>query len=404
MSLAGFAGSNLITIILFWIAMAMVVGLGVITLFTIIYHRYIYPKRIYPKYDASFKPACSVILPCKGVPKDFEANIHSFMKLDYDRYEVIFCVESQQDAAVPYIKKLMATDSRAKLVVAGITKSCSQKNFNMLAAIRKATDTSDVYVFADSDIQLYPHWLDELVRPLSDTSITVTSGFRWLYPSRGTLGQIANSYQNFILLVFFSVASFFKDIGLWGGSMAIRRTDFEQLKVKDYWAQTVVDDMSLSRLIMKNSKKTIMVSSCITPTNDALETLRQSTMWFKRQVMFLKAYQRSQWFAALGLVFACLVLLILLPFSVIVSSLTHHSFSSTGGPAGLMFIAGNCCIGMLSPFLGKHPVLFRSILFQPVSLATVVSGILGTVFSNTVKWSGFKYTLQKGKVVSVERM
>lgn len=404
MFLQSLSGGAILPTIFLVLSIIIVTGLCFVTLFAIFYHRYIFPRLYLPSYDTSYLPRCTIILPCKGIPQDFENNIRSFIELDYKDYEVIFCVERDNDPAVPVINKLVNSDSRASLVIAGITKSCSQKNHNMIAAIEQA-DNPDVYVFADSDIKPSKSWLNELIRPLARDDITVVSGFRWLYSSTGKIGELTNAYQNAMLYVLFTFASFVNDVGLWGGSMAIKKREFEELGVKEFWKQAVVDDNSLSRLIMKNSKKSVMVSTCITPTDDALKTIRQSIHWFERQVMFLKAYQKPLWYSAIFLVTTCLCLQLLLPVSLLLSYYTDLTFIEAGGAATIVFFIGTMLCTLLYPLLGKQPTFFRFLVYQPVSLYSVLFGAFKTLFTNTVKWSGFHYKLNyRGKVISVEEL
>jgi cellulose synthase/poly-beta-1,6-N-acetylglucosamine synthase-like glycosyltransferase len=218
------------------------------------------------------------------------------------------------------------------------------------------------------------------------------------------MGEIVNAYQNAMLLVLFSTSSFLQDVGLWGGSMAIKKRDFDEMGVGEYWSQTVVDDMSLSKLVMKYSKKSIMVTPCITPTDDTLPTISQSIKWFERQVMFLKAYQKKTWVSAILLVISCLFFQLLLPVSIIISFATSKTFAGIGGIAALTFLFGTLFTTLLYPMLGKQPALIRFLLLQPVSLFTVLIGTFRTLFTNTVSWSGFFYKLNfSGKVVSVEQ-
>jgi cellulose synthase/poly-beta-1,6-N-acetylglucosamine synthase-like glycosyltransferase len=381
----------------------IVVGLWTATCFGIIYHKIIYPKILKPSYFDSYRPKCSVIIPCKGIPQDFEKNINSFNELEYSNYEVIYTVESKIDPAVSIINKILKKNPRASLVIAGITHSCSQKNFNMIAAIEK-TNNPEVYVFADSDIKPDKTWLTELIKPLSRNNISVTTGFRWLYSSTGKIGELTNAYHNSLLFILFSAASFIQNIGLWGGSMAIKRREFEEMGVKDYWAKTVVDDISLSKLIMKHSKKSVMVSTCVTPTCDAIQSISKSISWFERQVMFLKAYHKSLWIAAIILVSSCLYLQFLLPFSLLLAYFTNKTFFSAGGASSLLFILGTMSTAFVYPILGKQPALFRFLIVQPLSLLTLLFGVFKTLFTNTVTWSGFIYKLNfRGIVTSVRQ-
>lgn len=396
-------GSSIYTAVLFWLSFIGVCALGFVTVFTILYHRVIYARLLVPTFNSSFRPKCSIILPCKGLPNNFKQNLESFLHLDYDPYEVICTVESEHDPAVGPIREIITKDSRVSLVIAGLAETCSQKNHNMLQAIKKA-DNPDVYVFADSDIKLYGSWLSDLVLPLSRNDVTVTTGFRWLYSVTGGIGELTNVYQNIIIFVLFSFASFITNIGLWGGSMAIRRRDFEALGVGKFWQETVVDDMSLSRIIMKEKKKAVMVTPCVVPTDDALPTIKQSTAWFTRQMMFLKGYQKLQWYMAVSLAMAILSFLIWIPGALVISRITSFSFLDLGGAASLLLLFGVMATTLMYPFLGRLPSFGKFVMLQPVSLLTILHGILKTVITNTILWSGISYRLDfRGKVLHVKR-
>lgn len=396
-------GDSIYTAVLFWVSVAGAASLLLATFFAIFYHRFFYNRFIQPTFNNSYNPKCSVILPCKGIPHNFEQNIASFLDLDYDNYEVIYTVESEDDPAVMPIKKLVEQDERASLVVAGYSTTCSQKNYNMIKAIQKA-DNPDVYVFADSDIKLYPAWLTELVRPLSRKDITVTSGFRWLYSTTGKLAEQTNVYQNIIIYVLFTFASFVQNIGLWGGSMAMRKKDYEDLDVEKFWLKTVVDDSSLSKLIMKNSKKAVMVTPCVVPTDDALKSIKHSTAWFERQMMFLKSYQRLQWYIAILLALVIIGVYVWIPVALVISLLTSRTFLGLGGAGSLILFFGIMSTTLIYPVLGKFPAFIRFVLYQPISLFTILHAIMKTTATNTVLWSGITYKLNyRGKVTSVER-
>ncbi len=400
-------GASIFAKFLLLAAVATVIGLLVATLFAILYHKFIYPKILYPKYDQNYLPRCSVILPCKGLPYNFEHNVRTFLELDYPDYEVLYCVESETDPAVEVIRKVTADDKRAHLVVAGITKNCGQKNYNMLAAVKTANNP-DVYVFADSDIGPKPNWIRELIRPLSDHKVAVATGFRWLYHEERKVGGMANAYQNSILYILFTAASYFRDIGLWGGSMAVRKTDFESLGVGECWAKTVVDDMSLSEIVMRSKRESVMVSSCITPTEDTIDSFVKSVGWYKRQVLYLKAHQRMQWYLTIPGVTFFLFVYAWLPISLIIASLSGFSFASfvaVGGLAPVVLMVGTASTALLYPLLGKHPNLFWFVLMQPISMFTVLWGAFLTLFTNRIKWSGYHYYLdfKSGEVKRVEK-
>jgi cellulose synthase/poly-beta-1,6-N-acetylglucosamine synthase-like glycosyltransferase len=403
--LQAMAGPFLWTRLLFVFCALVVAGTFLSTFFTVLYQRIFYQKYYRPGYDPSFHPQCSVIVPCKGgSTKNFEENLKAFLLLDYDSYEVLFSVESENDSAVPKIKKVIAGNPRASLVVAGLSTKCGQNNFNQLAAVARA-NSPDVFVFADVDISPRPEWLSEIILPLSNPAIAVTTGFRWLHAEHGTLGQQAHFYMNSFLYTIYCTASFIGSVGLWGGTMAIRKKDFDELDVAGRWSETVVDDSSLSQLIKKHRKKSILVPTCITHTDDLIDSVRAATRWFERQMMFLKLYQKSLWVAAMPVILITFLTIIWLPCAVVIGLVTTHSFFSLAGGASLFLLVGKFAADMMYPLLGTMPRLGSFMFFQPAALCVFLISCIRTAFRRTIVWSGIKYYLSfSGKVTRLERL
>lgn len=399
-----FVGNSLLAHLLFAGAIGIVVGELLATLFTVVYQRFWYTALIRNRLDQSFRPRCAIIVPCKGIPKDLGNNLRGFLDLDYPDYSVVYITESEDDAAVSVIKEIVATNSNAKRAVAGLATTCCQKNYNLLAGLNVAGDP-DVYVFADADIKPQKEWLLELVLPLSDSRITATSGFRWLHAKSGSVAELSHSYVNIFIYILFSVACFAGGVGLWGGSMAIRRKDFEELGVADKWARASVDDMSLSYLLYKKRRKAVVVPSCIIQSDDLLQTYWGTADWFKRQIMYLKAYQKNLWlFCSLPLAILALILFLALPFSIVAALTTDHSFFAMGGGAALTFYLGGILIISLYPLLGKMHSFGKFVFFWPILRFVHIVSALQTALTNAIVWAGITYHLkQNGDVSHLER-
>jgi cellulose synthase/poly-beta-1,6-N-acetylglucosamine synthase-like glycosyltransferase len=398
-------GTSAITKIVFALGMLMVIGDFAATLFTILYQKSIY-KRRRASYDPKYAPPCSVVVPCKGIPKNFGDNLRGFLQFDYPDYEVIYVTESAEDAAVPEIKKILSEDGRAKFAVAGLSTQCAQKNYNMLAALREARPDSELFVFADSDIKPGVRWLREIVLPLQNDKVSVTTGFRWLIPAKGTIGELCHAYVNIFIYTCFCTASYIGGVGLWGGTMAIRRRDYDELGVEKAWSRAAVDDMSLSTLALKNKRKAVVVADCITTTDDLLSTVGATVSWFERQIMYLKSYQRALWvFPALPMGLLVGWLMLLLPYAAITPLITKESsFLELGGGASLIFILGHTVVAMLYPALGKMPFFGRFLLFQPLLRLAQMLSYFKTWTTRTITWAGVKYKLDfRGDVREIDR-
>jgi cellulose synthase/poly-beta-1,6-N-acetylglucosamine synthase-like glycosyltransferase len=398
-----FIGPTLLTKSAFVCAALIVAGDFFCTFFTIFYQNFFY-KRLRAGYDRAFSPRCSIVVPCKGVPKNFGKNLEGFLELEYSNFEVIYVAETEEDGATPVIKSILGRHANARLVFAGLSTTCGQKNHNMIAGV-KAADNPEILVFADSDIKPAKEWLTELIAPLSDPKNTVTSGFRWLHPEKGTLGEQTHAYENIYIYLTFTTASFFGGVGLWGGSMAIRRAEYENYGVEEKWARSAVDDISLSQLVNKHHGKGIVVPTSITHSDDLLPTIGASTTWLVRQIMFLKSHFKLLWFfAGLPLTLSALSLFLLLPFAVIGSVSNHGSFFALGGGAALLFLIGEFLSTLFYPFLGPMPHFNTFLAYQPVMRFAQVMAFFRTFTTNVITWAGIRYHLNfSGDVWKVER-
>lgn len=409
MMLQTLTGSTTFTHILFWAACAIVIADFCATLIVVFYQRYWYERVLRPKFIRGFAPPCSIIVPCKGTSKNLRANLQSFFSLDYPSYEVLFVTETADDGAVPVIRDIIKNrpaGAGGRHIAAGFSSSCAQKNHNLLAGIAAAEpDRNRVYVFADSDIRPGPQWLRELTRPLADPAVAVTTGFRWLHATKGSVAEWTHAYANIFIYIVFSCAFFLGGVGLWGGSMAIRREDFENLGVAKKWSTAVVDDLSLSQIVHKKRLKGVMVPSCIAHTDELLSSVKAGVVWFERQIMFLRVYFKHLWFfLALPTVVICFVIMLMLPFAFLSSLSEQKTFFGSGGGAALVFYFGELITVSLYPLLGSMPRFHRFLLLQPFIRATHVASYFGTCTTNSITWAGVRYRLKFfGDVKRVER-
>jgi len=365
----------------------------------------LFAKKAYSAKSRSknFTPICAIFIPCKGISNDFERNIVQFFKLSYPNYELFFAVESETDAAVELIRQKIDFHQKGTLVVSEQTKFCGQKNLNLIRAVEKSGENVEILVFADSDIAPKRDWLDSLIRPFENEKITAASGFRWLYSKTGDLGALAHSFQNYVLFVLFVMSAKLFNSGVWGGSMAIRKKDYDALKIRDCWLETSVDDMSLAEILVKNKKKIEFCFDAITDTDDTINSYFKAEKWFVRQVQYLKYHQKISWVFAISL---SLVLLFMFAKTIItiIFAVAGHKFANLLTPVCFfgeiyLFAAMFCLHGVK----GK---IAAFVFWSPLSLFNVCVCVVKTAFSGIIDWSGYRYFMNfwNGKVKKVEKL
>ena len=289
---------------------------------------------------------------------------------------------------------------RANYVVSGIARNCGQKNHNLLRAIAREGGRSEVYVFCDSDVKPDRWWLRKLISPLADEDTPVATGFRWLAPSRGYLGELLHAMLNAYLITLIANRNF---KGVWGGSMAIRREAFEKLGVAERWRETVVDDMSLSQLLVENRVDRVYVPSCLAVSHEAIPSVRGTIDWFVRQIAYIRYYLKSFWVVAL--IAHSLNLLIILSSPILLIVGAFYRPLLWGGLAGFSFTVLMMLNSLLIKSTGRGG--WRSLpwfFFSPLVWSIGAFCLWRTTFLRSLVWRDTIYHMDKGgRVLSVVR-
>ncbi len=107
-------------------------------------------------------PTVSIVRPVCGAENYLEETLRSGFLLDYWSYELIFCIEDGDDAAVPIVRRLMAQHScvPARLLVGRDTVSDNPKLNNIDKGWRAASGTW--VIMADSNVLMPPDYVQRL--------------------------------------------------------------------------------------------------------------------------------------------------------------------------------------------------------------------------------------------------
>ena len=235
---------------------------------------------------SKWRPRVLVICPCKGIEPEFVANVASILNQDYPKLRIVFVVESDDDAAHQVLKDLAAT-----VLVAGITLVRGQKVHNMIHAVEHASEDSEVFVFCDADARYPREWISNLIPPLEDETVGVSTGYRWYMAESGSLPSLFRSIWNASVVT--ALGSHSRNFA-WGGSMALRREVFDRIRVRDAWESAVSDDFAVTHAARAARMRIVFVPSCLIPSHGRcswLELLEFTT----RQIIITRVYEPKLW-------------------------------------------------------------------------------------------------------------
>ena len=256
-------------------------------------------RRSRSRPPASYAPLAAVIIPCKGLERDFETHLQRFQGQDYPDYQVVWVVAAASDPIYPRLQACLETwlkppgvrRPRTSLVVAGIAEGRGEKVNNLLRGLEAVDPAAEVLVFADIDARPSTDWLRSLVGPLADPAVTASTGFRWYLPGRGFASQLRAAWDT-------SIATLLGDHGhnfAWGGSMAMRAPDFRRLGIAErYWANTVSDDYAVTRAVREAGGKIAFEPRCLVPSQEEV-SFSDFIRWSNRQIIITRIYAARLW-------------------------------------------------------------------------------------------------------------
>jgi cellulose synthase/poly-beta-1,6-N-acetylglucosamine synthase-like glycosyltransferase len=239
-----------------------------------------------------YAPRVALFCPVKGAEPGLEQNISALISFDYPDYEVYFSMASADDPARKIIERVAASGKRKiHIVIAGRPADCGEKVNNLRAAVQKASEGFEVYVFADSDGRPGRKWLARLVAPLADPDLGAVTAFRWFFPKvRGFWSALASAWNAPAATYLGEHTRNF----CWGGGTAIRRERFEQSNVLEFWNGSVSDDFSMTHALRHAGLPILFAPECIVPTLfdcDAAGFLE----FTNRQIIITRVYESRLW-------------------------------------------------------------------------------------------------------------
>lgn len=417
--------------------MLLVIVLGSITIIaaivqTLAFKRlYAYVERELSETGLGYLPKVSVILPCKGLDPGFKDNIKRLLAQDYRKngrsnFEVIFSVAAKSDPAYEALKEVQAEIEgvRTEIVIAGTDRRRAQKINNQLKALEHIQQDSEVIVFVDSDVIARHDFLRWLVFHLEDTSVGVTTGYRFYIPLKGTWAAFLRSMWN--RMTAWEMAN--KEFAFaWGGAMAVRRETFERARMTSVWDTAADDDLSLTTAVKALGLKVRFVPQCLV-ASDGDGTIQEIIEWTNRQLILTKVYYPGLWRRAINraviLTFWLMAVLLSLVWGLLTSDMVSFVAVAAGLtllPVELWFLvkAQKLWRRVLLANIEEEPnahtgdigeaakskrdsdmslafdkCLLRSALLLPVAHLVLPWMTLYSLLTNRIKWRGISYELK----------
>jgi ceramide glucosyltransferase len=120
--------------------------------------------------DDAHLPPVSVLKPVHGLEAQLEKNIESFFLQDYPGYEILFAADEADDPALEVVRKVCARYPQipSRVLVTGAPwPNPVVHSFHCMAQVA----AHDILVTTDSDVEVSPSYLCEIVPPMLDPQV-----------------------------------------------------------------------------------------------------------------------------------------------------------------------------------------------------------------------------------------
>ena len=116
-------------------------------------------------------PPVSLLKPVHGLEAQLEKNVESFFRQDYPDYEILFAADTEDDAALSVVREVAARYPKipCRVVVNGRPPWPNPPAYSFARMTEMAAH--DILVTSDSDVEVSPNYLREIVPPMLDPNV-----------------------------------------------------------------------------------------------------------------------------------------------------------------------------------------------------------------------------------------
>jgi ceramide glucosyltransferase len=248
-------------------------------------------------------PPVSVLKPVHGLEARLKENVESFFRQDYPDYEILFAADEEDDAALGVIREICARypKIRSRVLVTGRPPWPNPPSYSFARMAEIAAH--EILVTSDSDVEVAPNYLREVVPPMLDPK---TGMLTCLYRGKNAggfwsaLDAIGMSVEMTAGVLTANLLEGMK-FGL-GPTIVARKDSVEKIGGYRVLGDYFSNDFVIGNLIEKAGYRVVLSRHVIDHVVPPM-TLRR--MW-ERQVRWAKGtrYSRPKGHFGTGLVFA----------------------------------------------------------------------------------------------------
>jgi len=342
--------------------------------------------------DPTFTPPVSNLKPIRGLDPEAYENLASFCRQDYPDYEIVCCVDADDEAVISVLNRLKADfPERCIRVLLGSGRVATNDKVAKLARLVNEAE-HDTVVISDSDVRVRPDYLRNLVAPLRDPKVGAVTCFyapteiKTFTDHLQTAGMTSDFYAG--VLVAWQLDGIKFALGTTIATTRARLAGFGGYAAIE---NQPADDLLVGRLIAEQGYEVVLLPYMIETVPD-YHSLRALLYKRLRWLVVMRHMRPSGHF---GLLFTQG-----LPFSLAAVAL-HPSAA-----VALAFLGTYCCLRVAMTWMigihgMKQPRFWKQMPLIPLWDAVAFVIWLASFLRRSIRWRGADYYIREGKLVPV---
>lgn len=359
-----------------------------------------------PRTDQHLLPPAVVVLAMRGADPFLPDCLSGLMNQDYPDYDVKIIIDSKADPATPVVEEFFAAHPASNVEVLYLkdpASTCSLKVSALMQVISQLEERYEVVTVLDADVITEPMWLRSLVIPLANNpDLAATTGIRWFMPDERDLGNMVRRHWNIgaiIQMFLFQIP--------WGGSLAIRRSLFEEADILEHWSNCLCEDTPLATVLQQANRKLETVPEALMVNREST-SLAGAVRFIGRQLLFAQLYHpRWKWVMLPGILNASVPLIGCIVFAVALSQQVIWAWLLPGAiliqSASVLFQATLTGQKIKQLLVSKGVSVRDSVFDRKTFLAALIAvfthlwGVVRPMFVREIDWRGITYRRVRGK-------
>ncbi|MEO8051486.1 MAG: glycosyltransferase [Acidobacteriota bacterium] len=354
--------------------------------------RYFRTSRHSAAQGPSFSPPLSILKPVRGHDPGAYENFASFCRQDYPQYEILLCVDPDDQAVLPIVERLRRNfPERTIRVLYGSGRIATNDKVAKLARLVSEAQ-HEVVVISDSDVRVRPDYLRRVTAPLARPNVGAVTCFYVSVEEKTStdrlqsIGMLSDFYAGILVAWQLDGIKF-----ALGPTIATTRTRLAGFGGYAAIENRPADDLLVGRLIAEQGVEVVLLPYTI----DTVADYGSFRELLHKRLRWIVVMRNLRPWGHFGLIFTHGFAWTLAAIAVHPTAIVMESF------IGAYLLLRLAMTAIIAGWGLEQANCFKNVWLIPVWDAVACVIWLVSFSRNSIRWRGADYYIRQGQLVPV---